>query len=149
MWKCTLVWDCSLVCNYVSNSCVKLLSCIRLFSCKKLLFCVGLFSVVRVLWYPLVFKLNCAIIWCYSLQFIKWLIYLIRLVQNVIIILPVCQFNGLDWSLLVKHLEFEEVHNSWLYTANDAKAKHVSQAQEDSWNNITKSCVYIQITSLC
>ena len=25
------------------------------------------------------------------------------------------QFNGLDWSLLVKHLEFEDKHNSWLY----------------------------------
>ena len=25
------------------------------------------------------------------------------------------QFNGLDWSLLVKHLEFEDGHNSWLY----------------------------------
>ena len=25
------------------------------------------------------------------------------------------KFNGLDWSLLVKHLEFEDVHNSWLY----------------------------------
>ena len=25
----------------------------------------------------------------------------------------------------------------------DAKAKHVSQVQEDLWNNITKSCVYL------
>ena len=28
--------------------------------------------------------------------------------------------------------------------ADDAKAKHVSQVQEDKWNNITKSCVYLQ-----
>ena len=25
------------------------------------------------------------------------------------------QFNGLDWSLLVKHLDYEDIHNSWLY----------------------------------
>ena len=24
-------------------------------------------------------------------------------------------FNGLDWSLLVKHLVIEDIHNSWLY----------------------------------
>ena len=28
--------------------------------------------------------------------------------------------------------------------ADDAKAKHVSQVQEDLWNNTTKSCVYLQ-----
>ena len=28
--------------------------------------------------------------------------------------------------------------------ADDAIAKHVSQVQEDKWNNITKSCVYLQ-----
>ena len=27
----------------------------------------------------------------------------------------VYQFNGLDWSLLVKHLVIEDIHNSWLY----------------------------------
>ena len=27
----------------------------------------------------------------------------------------ICQFNGLDWSFLVNHLEFEDIHNSWLY----------------------------------
>ena len=26
-----------------------------------------------------------------------------------------CWFNGLDWSLLVKHLDYEDIHNSWLY----------------------------------
>ena len=52
------------------------------------------------------------------------------------------QFNGLDWSLLVKHLVIKDIHNSWLYcftnplelgtrSADDAKAKHVSQVQED------------------
>ena len=53
------------------------------------------------------------------------------------------QFNGLDWSLLVKHLELEDKHNSWLYcstnpfeletrvTADDAKAKHMSQVQKN------------------
>ena len=25
------------------------------------------------------------------------------------------EFNGLDWSLLMKHLEFEDIHNSWSY----------------------------------
>ena len=25
------------------------------------------------------------------------------------------KFNGLDWSLLVKHLDYEYIHNSWLY----------------------------------
>ena len=25
------------------------------------------------------------------------------------------QFNGLDWSLLVKHLDYEDMHNPWLY----------------------------------
>ena len=25
------------------------------------------------------------------------------------------QFNGLDWSLLVKHLVIKDIHNSWLY----------------------------------
>ena len=29
------------------------------------------------------------------------------------------------------------------HTADDAKAKHVSQVQEDKWNNTTKSCVYL------
>ena len=29
-------------------------------------------------------------------------------------------------------------------SADDAKAKHVSQVQEDQWNDITKSCVYLQ-----
>ena len=28
------------------------------------------------------------------------------------------------------------------HTADDAKEQHVSQVQEDKWNNITKSCVY-------
>jgi len=32
---------------------------------------------------------------------------LLRILEN--------QFNGLDWSFLVKHLEFEGIHNSWLY----------------------------------
>ena len=31
------------------------------------------------------------------------------------------------------------------HTADDAKAKHVSQVQEDKWNNITKNCVYLQV----
>ena len=67
----------------------------------------------------------------------------------------VSQFNGLNWSLLVKHLEFEDMHNSWLYCFTNplelgtrvsllALAKHVSKVQEDKWNNITKSCVYLQ-----
>ena len=79
-----------------------------------------------------------------------------------------CQFNGLNWSLLVKHLEFDDIHNldyivslillnlghvfplfivslMWRQTADDAKAKHVSQVQEDKWNNVTKSCAYLQI----
>ena len=30
------------------------------------------------------------------------------------------QFNGLDWSLSVKHLEFEDTHNSWLYCFTNA-----------------------------
>ena len=30
------------------------------------------------------------------------------------------------------------------HTADDAKAKHMSQAQEDKWKNIIKSCVYLQ-----
>ena len=30
------------------------------------------------------------------------------------------------------------------HTADDAKAKHVFQVQEVKWNNITKSCVYLQ-----
>ena len=35
---------------------------------------------------------------------------------------------------------------SWRkYTADDVKAKHVSQVQKDLWNNITKSCVYLQL----
>ena len=43
--------------------------------------------------------------------------------------------NGLDWSLLVKHLVNKDTHNSWLncFTnpmADDAKAKHVSQVQD-------------------
>ena len=49
------------------------------------------------------------------------------------------QFNGLDWSLLVKRLEIEDTHNSWssvVCTADDAKAKHVSQVQKDQWNNL-------------
>ena len=29
------------------------------------------------------------------------------------------------------------------HTADDAKAKHVSQVQEDLWNNITKSYVHV------
>ena len=29
------------------------------------------------------------------------------------------------------------------HTADDAKSKHVSQVQEEKWNNITKSCVYL------
>ena len=29
------------------------------------------------------------------------------------------------------------------HTADDAKAKHMSQVQENLWNNITKSCVYL------
>ena len=28
-------------------------------------------------------------------------------------------FNGLDWSLLVKHLVIEDVRNSWLYCFTD------------------------------
>ena len=44
-------------------------------------------------------------------------------------------FNGLDWSLLVKHLDYEDIHNSWLYCFTNpleiAKAKHVSQFLED------------------
>ena len=32
-----------------------------------------------------------------------------------------------------------------MVSTDDAKAKHVSQVQEDWWNNITKSCVYLQI----
>ena len=53
----------------------------------------------------------------------------------------------------------EDTHNSWLYcfayplelgtgvshTADDTKAKHMSQVQENKWNNITKSCVYLQL----
>jgi len=30
------------------------------------------------------------------------------------------------------------------HTADDTKAKHVSQVQEDLWNNIIKSCIYLQ-----
>ena len=33
------------------------------------------------------------------------------------------------------------------HTADGAKAKHVSQVQEDKWNNITKSCVYLQLNT--
>ena len=61
-------------------------------------------------------------------------------------------FNGLDWSLLVKHLEIGDIHNSWLYCytntfelgtrvllshcptthmGDETKAKHVSQVQEE------------------
>ena len=28
--------------------------------------------------------------------------------------------------------------------ADDAKAKHVFQVQEDKWNNVAKCCVYLQ-----
>ena len=31
------------------------------------------------------------------------------------ILIIIFQFNGLDWSLLVKHLDYEDIHNSWLY----------------------------------
>ena len=69
--------------------------------------------------------------------------------------------HGIDRSLLKKHLVIEDIHNSWLYcfanpfkfgtrvslsrrqpyvilrtddsfTADDVKARHVSQVQEDS-----------------
>ena len=36
------------------------------------------------------------------------------------------QFNGLNWSLLVKHLEFEDIHNSWLYLHMLVKMKKAS-----------------------
>ena len=29
--------------------------------------------------------------------------------------------------------------------ADDVKGKHMSQVQENLWNNITKSCVYLQL----
>ena len=54
----------------------------------------------------------------------------------------------------MKHLVVEDLHNSWLClgsrmcTTDDAKAKHVFQVQEDLWNNITKSCVYIQLINV-
>ena len=32
--------------------------------------------------------------------------------------------------------------------ADDAKAKHVSQVQEDLWNNITNSYVYLQLKNI-
>ena len=40
-------------------------------------------------------------------------------------------FNGLDWSLLVKHLAIEDIHNSWLYCFTNpfklAKFKRISE----------------------
>ena len=59
------------------------------------------------------------------------------------------RFNGLNWSLLVKHLVIEDVHNSWLscFTNPLEFGTRVSlshRIQEDLWNNITKSCVYLQ-----
>ena len=37
------------------------------------------------------------------------------------------QFNGLDWSLLVKHLEFEDIHNSWLYCFTNGLVEQYNQ----------------------
>ena len=61
--------------------------------------------------------------WCKTFE-------LITLILLVILFLNVCnvrslltnilnfrylQFNGLDWRLLVKHLDYEDMHNPWLY----------------------------------
>ena len=51
----------------------------------------------------------------------------------------IVHFSELNWSLLVKHLVIQDIHNSWLYL----------------WNNITKSCVtfvlycFTNITKSC
>ena len=66
-------------------------------------------------------------------------------------------FNGLDWSLLVKHLVIKDIHNSWLYCFTSPlelgirvslshHQPYVLTVQEDLWNNITKSCVHFQLS---
>ena len=49
-------------------------------------------------------------------------------------------------SNIVSQIRLNLGHVFQTHTADDAKAKHVSQIQEDLWNNITKSCVNLQFS---
>ena len=69
------------------------------------------------------------------------------------------QFNGLDRSLLVKHLELKIyttlgyiVSLILLNLGHVFRFRIVSwrcEIQKDKWNNITKSCVYLQYITTC